>query len=193
MDITNYESLGPENQLFKEMVNDMLLTEVKSFQLQPRTPQLDPLVTKFATLTDISIWRIKTKYLGLAWYKRHNPRLGKSFTQDLVKICKSRFNGIHPLQIERIKIPFAKSEILQKYIKHFTRLACDLITLSNKDVPLFIRKIINRRRVYPIMKTRTIGDILINMRYHSRNYINDRERVSYAAPRTLGVRMSYNF
>lgn len=27
----------------------------------------------------------------------------------------------------------------------------------------------------------------------SRNYINDRERVSYAAPRTLGVRMSYNF
>ena len=27
----------------------------------------------------------------------------------------------------------------------------------------------------------------------SRNYINDRERVSYAAPRTMGVRMSYNF
>ena len=27
----------------------------------------------------------------------------------------------------------------------------------------------------------------------SRNYINDRERVSYAAPRTMGVRMTYNF
>jgi outer membrane receptor protein involved in Fe transport len=27
----------------------------------------------------------------------------------------------------------------------------------------------------------------------SRNYINDRERISYAAPRTMGVRMSYNF
>ena len=27
----------------------------------------------------------------------------------------------------------------------------------------------------------------------SRNYINDRERISYATPRTLGVRMTYNF
>jgi iron complex outermembrane receptor protein len=27
----------------------------------------------------------------------------------------------------------------------------------------------------------------------SRNYINDRERVSYARPRTMGVRMTYNF
>jgi outer membrane receptor protein involved in Fe transport len=27
----------------------------------------------------------------------------------------------------------------------------------------------------------------------ARNYINDRERVSYAAPRTMGVRMTYNF
>jgi outer membrane receptor protein involved in Fe transport len=27
----------------------------------------------------------------------------------------------------------------------------------------------------------------------SRNYINDRERVSYSRPRTMGVRMTYNF
>ena len=27
----------------------------------------------------------------------------------------------------------------------------------------------------------------------SRNYINDRERVSYARPRTMGVRLTYNF
>ena len=27
----------------------------------------------------------------------------------------------------------------------------------------------------------------------SRNYINDRSRVTYATPRTLGVRMTYNF
>ena len=27
----------------------------------------------------------------------------------------------------------------------------------------------------------------------ARNYINDRERISYATPRTMGVRMSYNF
>ncbi len=27
----------------------------------------------------------------------------------------------------------------------------------------------------------------------ARNYINDRERVSYARPRTMGVRMTYNF
>jgi outer membrane receptor protein involved in Fe transport len=27
----------------------------------------------------------------------------------------------------------------------------------------------------------------------SRNYVNDRERVSYARPRTTGLRLTYNF
>ena len=27
----------------------------------------------------------------------------------------------------------------------------------------------------------------------SRNYINDRERISYSAPRTVGMRMTYSF
>jgi iron complex outermembrane receptor protein len=27
----------------------------------------------------------------------------------------------------------------------------------------------------------------------SRNFVNDRERVSYARPRTMGMRLTYNF
>ena len=72
--------------------------------------------------------------------------------------------------IQRLQIPYHPNVKAQINIKHFVQSTIAKVFNKCTNIPAFIRKNINIRRKITIKKSKTIGDIIINMRKFSAKF-----------------------
>jgi hypothetical protein len=175
-DITNYRS---DHQScirhIQKIVQTMNVGEKQVIKMKEReddevpTKKVQQLLQKTAT----ELWTLKTKKLETIWKNRKtkwktekegNVIKPKETKKTLKKIIRTRY-GIGIGETKYIGIPYLPSKIQQRRLQTIVNREW---TDAHKNFPKFIIKTVKRR--YHIKKNKTIGEELINMRKHAKNY-----------------------